>query len=407
MMIEKVFNQANIETKENTRIHFSSPKVRDGKKISPAIYLEDGEKCAICYETNQFVLKNGIQKTQSGKYLLDLHFDDTNQALYDFITEIDELAITKVWENSKKWFGQQIDQDMVDHLYKYPLRAHNKESETKIRLKVDSERVLVKTQFNKKIELSEIGSNSNISIKIQFAGLVYYRDAFTPEYNVVSIKYYRPMKKDEEFQFTNESDLPNYFDALGNETETEFTQHYSSVKKEEPLEGYLQRKELSRTEVKDEKSQTVEEQEKIAETEKLEDDVEGKDEEKAEFSGSESIDEVSTLTNNVQVEERVEEILEKTKEEEKPMEQSEIGEILTKTVSKLINEKTSRDEDEPLEFSTDLPLEDFLENTMKMIKNYLVHQERSNTSFRSETSVRSGNIKLGVFKGATQSEVSE
>ena len=174
-MIEKIFNLSNYETKENNKITYQKPKSYDGTYMSKSWYLDDDEKANLCFETDKFILENGIRKTQNGNNFIDIWMNEENISLSEFISELDELNITKVWENSKKWFGQQLDLDIVDNYYKFPLRTNGKTSKAFYRLKL-SQNLKIKNQFGKKLELENIHHNSIIKAKIEFEGIRFEKE---------------------------------------------------------------------------------------------------------------------------------------------------------------------------------------------------------------------------------------
>jgi len=222
-MADKVFNQRNYETKDNTQIHFTVPKVsKNGLKMNRAYYLEDGEKLPISFETNQFILVHGVQKTQTGTYYIDVKLDETNQTFLEFISEMDELGAGKTWENSKKWFGNQMDQDVIDEYYKSLLKT-SKNSEPYVRLKLDTENLVIKNQHGKLDELDSICSNSKVVVKVRYDGLSFFKQLFTPTYTVYEIKYYQTKKKNEDGDSFYEQDnaYPDLVNDLDSEGESE------------------------------------------------------------------------------------------------------------------------------------------------------------------------------------------
>lgn len=62
------------------------------------------------------------------KYSLDVSFleKDTNEKVagfYNILQSIDKLMVTKGVENSKKWFGKQMSEDMVNEFYRPLVKA--------------------------------------------------------------------------------------------------------------------------------------------------------------------------------------------------------------------------------------------------------------------------------------------
>ena len=205
-MIEKIFNLSNYETKENDKILYQKPKSYDGVYMSKACYYEDDEKSNLCFETDKFILENGIRRTQNGNSFIDIWMNEDNIPLSEFISELDELNITKVWQNSKKWFGQQLDLDMVDSYYKFPLRTNGKASKAFYRLKI-SPNVIIRNQFGKKLNFENIHHDSIVKSKIEFEGIRFEKKTFSPVYTIIEIVYYQQRKKENnDFQFCESTD---------------------------------------------------------------------------------------------------------------------------------------------------------------------------------------------------------
>ena len=193
-MITKVFNSTNYETKDNALIVYHKPKNYYGDFISKVYYLEDNEKSKIVYETEKIVLDELFKNTKKGEKYIDIYLKESNSSLLEFINEIDELNLSKVWENSSKWFGNQIDLDIVDAYYKSSLRTCKKKYGLFLRLSINPENVEIENQFGSEIDLDDIPINSKVKLNIKFEGIKFYNTLFTPIYKIVNIKYYQKSK---------------------------------------------------------------------------------------------------------------------------------------------------------------------------------------------------------------------
>jgi hypothetical protein len=248
--MDKIFNNANYETKDNGHIYYSTPKAfAEGVLKSYVKYLEDGEKFNLCFETDVFVLHTGIQKSSNNIHYLDLEFNETNEALHEFIGELDELGMGKTWEKSKIWFGTQMDQDLIDSFYKFPLRTNKRGNMPYLRLKLDMNNLVVKNQYGAKLNLETISSESKVKVKIRYDGLLFYKQLFTPVYYVYEIKYYQQRNKvGDGFSFyTYDNDLPEMVVEDGDRGfETEAEELYDFDKKnEEDIQKMLKINEYS------------------------------------------------------------------------------------------------------------------------------------------------------------------
>jgi len=218
-MTNKVFNHTNYATKENAAFYYPTPKeLPDGEIVSYVTYLEGGEKCKICFETEEFKLSKGVQRTPGGLFYIDIKFGDSNASLREFIGELDELAVGNALEKSVKWFGEQFDWDLLDTYYKYPLRTDSKTGEAFFRIRLNND-LVIKNQFGKDVSLDLVVPESKIKAKIRYDGLAFYNQNFMPIYYVYELEYQQSKKEvvGKGFKFTNSK--PLLTSNLGYETE--------------------------------------------------------------------------------------------------------------------------------------------------------------------------------------------
>jgi len=188
-MVGKLFHSSNSELKDNSKIHFSKPKIdKNGVLKSEAYYLEEG-KPRIEYQTDIFELTAGIQKSTSGVKYLDMPLNDETSPFFEFMGEMDELAIGRVYQNRKKWFSEdmQLDQDTIDQYYKNLVRRGG--NTTFVRLKVTSD-VVAKNHYGHKLEFEKVGVDNKVQLRLLFDGLLFYNQLIIPEYVIQEIKCY-------------------------------------------------------------------------------------------------------------------------------------------------------------------------------------------------------------------------
>jgi hypothetical protein len=188
-MVGKLFHSSNSELKDNSKIHFSQPKIdKNGLLKSDAYYMEEG-KPKIEYQTDIFELPTGIQKLASGVKYLDIPLNQETSPFFDFMGEMDELAIGRVYQNRKKWFSDdmQLDQDTIDQYYKNLVRRGG--NTTFIRLKVTSD-VVAKNHYGHKLEFDKVGVDNKVQLRLLFDGLLFYQQLIIPEYIIEEIKCY-------------------------------------------------------------------------------------------------------------------------------------------------------------------------------------------------------------------------
>jgi hypothetical protein len=192
-MVGKLFHSSNSELKDNSKIHFSKPKIDKNRVLkSDVFYMEEG-KPKIEYQTDFFELVNGIQTSVSGLKYIDIPSNQVTGPFFDFVSEMDELVIGRVFQNRKKWFSEDmnLDQDTIDKYYKNLLRNGkiNGNSTTFIRLRINPD-VILKNHYGHKIDFDKIGADSKVQLKLLFDGLLFYHQLITPEYFIQEIKCY-------------------------------------------------------------------------------------------------------------------------------------------------------------------------------------------------------------------------
>ena len=217
-MVGKLFHSSNSELKDNSKIHFSKPKIdKNGVLKSEVFYMEEG-KPKVGYQTDIFELSAGIQKLASGVKYLDIPLNQETSPFFDFMGEMDELAIGRIFQNRKKWFAEdmQLDQDTIDQYYKNLVRRGG--NTTFIRLKVTSE-VVAKNHYGHKLEFDKVGVDNKIQLRLLFDGLLFYNQLIIPEYIIQEIKCYDGKLDSKSFQ----NDFPTITSENLNSTyETDF-----------------------------------------------------------------------------------------------------------------------------------------------------------------------------------------
>jgi hypothetical protein len=217
-MVGKLFHSLNSELKDNSKIHFSKPKIdKNGLLKSDVCYMEEG-KPKIEYQTDIFELSAGIQKSASSVKYLDIPLNQETSPFFDFMGEMDELAIGRVFQNRKKWFSEdiQLDQDTIDQYYKNLVRRGG--NTTYVRLKVESD-VVVKNHYGHKLELDKVGISNKVQLRLLFDGLLFYKQLIVPEYIIQEIKCYDGKLELKSFQ----NDFPTITsEKLNSAYETDF-----------------------------------------------------------------------------------------------------------------------------------------------------------------------------------------
>jgi hypothetical protein len=227
-MVGKLFHSSNSELKDNSKIHFSKPKIdKNGVLKSEVFYMEEG-KPKVEYQTDIFEMTAGIQKSVSGVKYLDMPLNQETSPFFDFMGEMDELAIGRVFQNRKKWFSEdmQLDQDTIDQYYKNLVRRGG--NSTFVRLKVTSD-VVAKNHYGHKLELDKVGVDNKVQLRLLFDGLLFYQQLIIPEYVIQEIKCYDGKLELKSFQ----NDFPTITsEKLNSAYETDFEGLLTATKEE-------------------------------------------------------------------------------------------------------------------------------------------------------------------------------
>jgi len=244
-MVGKLFHSSNSELKDNSKIHFSKPKTnKNGILKSEAYYLEDG-KPKIEYQTDIFELPNGIQKSASSVKYLDIPLNQETSPFFDFMGEMDELAIGRVYQNRKKWFSEdiQLDQDTIDQYYKNLVRRGG--NTTFVRLKVTSD-VIARNHYGHKLEFEQIGVENKVQLRLLFDGLLFYKQLIIPEYVIQEIKCY------DNKLASLQNDYPTFTsEKLNSAYETDFEGLLSTTKEQTTAEDLANFDEINEAFVKE------------------------------------------------------------------------------------------------------------------------------------------------------------
>ena len=382
-MTEKVFSEFTSETKDNSKVHYLSPERKGGKRKSRAVYVDEGEKCTLYYDTNRILLKNGVQRKNEIVFV-EFDIDDDNRDLCRFIGELDELGIATGVRCCSEWFGRSLDFDSVDEIYK-PVIKTNARGIQSIKIRIDEDNFQIKTDNGKKTDLSALGQNSVVKLRIRYDGLVFCTDAFYPEFNVVCIKYYEPKRV-----FNGGYGFQG--DSLALETDYETDVSEFDRKNEEKIRELMKRhvvvdKSLDDSKIQHMKTDEMDEVEEVEVGEEVEIEASGEKDTVLDDSSGKDLDTFIRETEGQRDEPR------------------EVGEIVNKTLTKIGGDLSLVDE-EPLVFTNTLTKEEFFEMNMELIKRYMNSWEKSNNSINSETgdsfSSRMEQKKLAIFKGDHQ-----
>lgn len=288
--MSKVFNSENSETQENVKVYFRTPKeIREGVKRSKVLYLEEDLKLDLVFETEVFSLTHGISRSPKGLHYVQIDLND-NDPLCIFLEHMDELAMGRTVEKSKKWFGFNLDESIVDQIYISIVKTSK--GKKYVKLGWDKETLELKDRNGSHIRLEDIKKNSNVKIRVHFESIEFYARQIVPKFNIISLENFT--EDEENKEATNISNFNVNFMQNGNE-ETELYSYMEKIsKKVEQKEEVIQEQEEENNSDNDE---TEEDQEQ---------DQEQSQEEEQENLEQNNLEEVENISVNEDEEENVE-----------------------------------------------------------------------------------------------------
>lgn len=206
-------NPDNFHIYDVSNIQHSKP-VKTGNNY---IALSKYEDQPIKITTSKLLCRNGLQIVDNDHAYLELEFNKSDEELYTYLAELDELHISRIYDNSKQWFGNQIPLNMIDDFYRPTLRLGKNSKHPIIRLKVPVEHgklnVTVCNQYRRPLSITELNPNAKIKATFRYEGLRFLKQQCFSNFVVESLKVYVPKKGKDSFQFTDNNDFELFSDA--------------------------------------------------------------------------------------------------------------------------------------------------------------------------------------------------
>ena len=207
--ITKMANITQMNNFDITRI--STSEVITNKKGMKTVYMKysDTNKKIILqtpFQLAPFGLSEFV--TDLGpKYSVDVSFSekDTNEKVmgfYNILQSIDKLLVTKGVENSKKWFGKQMNEDMIYEFYR-PLVKEGKEKKNsteryaetvkfKVRMLNGNKNVECYNTEKDKIEIDELSPGSKVRCIVEISPIWFVNKTFGVSLNLLQIEIEKP-----------------------------------------------------------------------------------------------------------------------------------------------------------------------------------------------------------------------
>lgn len=154
-------------------IRYNQPKKVNGKYISKGIYMNDeGQSIDIIIKSPYLRI---IKLTET---YIELGFDVDDQDFYLFFAELDDANIKIAYENSKKWFGDDLPLEVIDEYHKPYVRYGSSIGNPSIRIKLTPELYSILSK------ITDITSKF-MCVNMKYDGLKFLKQQFCAEWSLI------------------------------------------------------------------------------------------------------------------------------------------------------------------------------------------------------------------------------
>jgi hypothetical protein len=159
--------------------------------------LSKNELLPFYFETPKLKTTSGIVRIDNKFYIdLELPQSGDTSSFYQFLLKNDEQNITMCHENSKEWFSNTMPLNIVEGYYKTPILLKPNGQKPILRLHLPSYKGNILTEiYNiRKEKISDIlavQDGDNIVGIVEFAGLSFMSQKFSPVYELQKIKIFK------------------------------------------------------------------------------------------------------------------------------------------------------------------------------------------------------------------------
>jgi len=195
----KIFNVGDLDV---SKFVYSEPKVN--AMGGQSVYIsanENNEKiivqtprCSIPFGMNTFEPQNGGDK----KYSIDLSLRGDSppmQTFIQFMQSFDDHNAEVALENSPVWFKKQLDNSVVDELYRSTLKTQ-KNYAPMMKVKMPTRRDVflgdIFDQNKNKVDMSSIEKGCSVQAIIECVGMYFVAREFGITWKVIQIKVHPP-----------------------------------------------------------------------------------------------------------------------------------------------------------------------------------------------------------------------
>lgn len=159
-------------------------------------------KCDLPFGVNEY------ESPYGKKYSLDFSLTESNQDFISFVQKFDDMNVKKGYENSVEWFSKDLDEDIVDQLYKKQLRQTSNYPPL-MRAKIINNAVgPLCTVFDKNknvIDLHSVRKQSEVSAVIELTGIYFVAKEFGVTWKLLQLMVY-PKLDMTSYAFVDDSD---------------------------------------------------------------------------------------------------------------------------------------------------------------------------------------------------------
>ena len=207
-------------------IVFSEPKkVKGGSYMTEIKYRNnDGEDVPFIIQTPRLFSSDGIVRNDTRAHL-ELEFDKSHWAFYEFVTNIDDHNIIIIEKHSEKWFTSKFPIDVVEEFYKTPVKLGRGKNPPKLKIKIPVNRgELVCNIFdNVKNPIShhEVRKNNKVVCVMQLVGLRFLKQQVICEWVPLQIKVCKESLNSNAEYIINDTYLSDYEESEAQEENSE------------------------------------------------------------------------------------------------------------------------------------------------------------------------------------------
>lgn len=154
-------------------IRYNQPKKVNGKYISKGVYINDeGQLIDIIIKSPYLRILKLME------IYIELGFEVDDQDFYLFFAELDDANIKTAYENSKKWFGDDLPLEVIDEYHKPYVRYGNQIGNPSIRVKLTPELYSILSK------IPDITSKF-MCVSMKYDGLKFLKQQFCAEWSLI------------------------------------------------------------------------------------------------------------------------------------------------------------------------------------------------------------------------------